>query len=163
KFSRVEVPLIVDRFDRENLAISGVVLCKRYHMVPDEPREAGQSPQYVPLVSSGLEFTPAGDARFQKNDRLMTYFEIYEPPLGGTGAVKIVFQMRVKDASTGEISTDTGLRPVQLGSRPGNPVIPVAEEIAIDKLPAGTYRLEVQASDSTGKSTIWRGVSFTVE
>jgi hypothetical protein len=46
---------------------------------------------------------------------------------------------------------------------PGNPVIPVGEEIAIDKLHSGDYRLEVQASDSTGKCTVWRAASFTVE
>jgi len=163
KFGRMEKPLSVDSFDRSSLAISGMVLCKRYHMVPDGPRETVQSPQYVPLVSNGLEYTPAGDTRFRKSDRLISFFEIYEPLLGGTGAVNVQFQVRLKDARTGEVKTDTGLRLVQLGSKLGNPVIPVGEEIAIDKLPQGDYRLEVQAFDSAGKSTVWRGASFTME
>jgi hypothetical protein len=163
KFGRVKVPLSVDRFDRENLAISGVVLCKRYRMVPERPEEEARAPQYVPLLSSGLEFTPAGDTRFEKSERLLGYFEIREPLLGGTGAVKLQFHMRVMNANTGEVKVDTGLRPVPSGNRPGNLIIPVAEEIAIDKLPPGAYRLEVQASDSAGKSTGWRAASFTVE
>ena len=163
KFGRVEVPLRVENFDRNALAISGMVLCKRYHMVPDEPREAARAPQYVPLISDAFELTPAGDTRFLKSDRLISYFEIHEPLLGGTGAVKLEFQARVKDAKTGEIKAYTGLREVASGMRPGNSVVPVAEEIAIDKLAAGAYRLEVQASDSAGKSTVWRGANFTVE
>src|SRR5208283_4506866 len=86
-----------------------------------------------------------------------------EAPLGESGAVKLQFQMRVTDAKTGEVKAETGMRPVASGTRLGNPVIPVWEEIAIDKLPSGTYRLEVQASDSAGKSTVWRAASFTVE
>jgi len=132
-------------------------------MVAERPEEEARAPQYVPLVSSGLEFTPAGDTHFKKSDRLMTYFEIYEPRLGETGAVKLLFQMRVTDTKTREVKAETGMRAVASGTRLGNPVIPVWEEIAIDKLPPGTYRLEVQASDSAGKSTVWRAASFTVE
>jgi hypothetical protein len=33
----------------------------------------------------------------------------------------------------------------------------------ISKLPKGSYRLDVQATDSAGKSTPWRTASFTVE
>jgi hypothetical protein len=42
-------------------------------------------------------------------------------------------------------------------------VIPVGRGIDISKLPNGSYRLDVQASDSTGKNTAWRTASFTVE
>ncbi len=163
RFGRAEVPLRVDSYDRDALAISAIVLCKRYHMVSDEPREAARAPQYVPLVSGGIELTPTGDTHFLKSDRLMSYFEIREPFLGGTAAVNVRFQARVRDAKTGEVKADTGLRAVASAMWPGNPVIPVGEEIAIDKLPSGDYRLEVQASDSAGKSTVWRAARFTVE
>jgi hypothetical protein len=33
----------------------------------------------------------------------------------------------------------------------------------IRKLPKGSYRLDVQATDSTGKSTPWRTANFTIE
>src|SRR5882672_533542 len=37
------------------------------------------------------------------------------------------------------------------------------EEVATEKLQKGQYRLEVQASDSAGRSTVWRTAHFTVE
>lgn len=163
KFGRVEVPLRVGSFDRDSLAISGIILCKRYHMVPDKPVEAAGAPQYVPLVSNGLEFTPAGDTHFLKSGRLISYFEIREPLLERAGGVKLEYQARVKDAKTGEVKLDTGSRSVETGKQAGKPVIPVWEEIAIEKLPSGDYRLEVQATDSAGKSTAWREVSFSIE
>jgi hypothetical protein len=45
----------------------------------------------------------------------------------------------------------------------GSSIIPVGRGMDISKLPIGPYRLEVQATDSTGKSTAWRWANFTVE
>jgi hypothetical protein len=41
--------------------------------------------------------------------------------------------------------------------------IPVGRGMDLSKLPMGSYRLDVQATDSTGKSAAWRSASFTVE
>jgi hypothetical protein len=164
KFGRVEMPLTVDSYDRKNLAITGVILCKRFHEAAGAPDEAAlRAPKYVPLVSKNVEYTSTADNLFQKGDRLVSYFEIYEPLLEGTGAVKVQFHVRVTDVKTGELKVDTGLRSAESWIRPASPVTRIAQEIAIDKLPAGTYRLEVQASDSAGNRTGWRATSFTVE
>jgi len=45
----------------------------------------------------------------------------------------------------------------------GSPVIPIGRGIDINKLPNGSYRLDVQATDSAGKSTPWQAANFTVE
>jgi hypothetical protein len=45
----------------------------------------------------------------------------------------------------------------------GSSIIPVGRGMDISKLPIGSYRLDVQATDSTGKSTPWRSANFTVE
>jgi len=45
----------------------------------------------------------------------------------------------------------------------GSSIIPVGRGMDISKLPKGSYRLDVQATDSTGKSTAWRSTNFTVE
>lgn len=163
RFRWVETPLKVDGFNRNSVAISGLVLCKRLRKAVDKPRGATQAPQYVPLVSNGLEYTPAGDTRFKRGELLLSYFEIYEPLLGGTGAVNVHFQMRVTDAKTGERKMESGLLSAEEGVKPGNSVIPVAERIAIEKLPTGTYWLEVQASDSAGNKSGWRTTFFTIE
>jgi len=45
----------------------------------------------------------------------------------------------------------------------GSSIIPVGRGMDISKLPKGSYRLDVQATDSTGKSTARRSTNFTVE
>jgi hypothetical protein len=45
--------------------------------------------------------------------------------------------------------------------RPGNPVVPIALNLPLDKLEAGTYRAELKAVDSAGRS-VTRVVDFEV-
>ena len=42
-------------------------------------------------------------------------------------------------------------------------VIPIGIGIDISKLPKGSYRLEIQATDSAGQSTPWKTANFMVE
>ncbi len=166
KFGRVRVPLTVDRYDRKQLAVSSIVLCKRFRNAAASTPEASVddfASQYVPLVSNGVEFTPAGDTRFKKGDALFAYFEVYEPPLDGQPAATVQSQLKVTNVKTGELKVDTGARTAATWIQPGSSVIRIAEELSVEKLPAGSYRLEVQASDSAGKSTVWRAAEFTVE
>ena len=44
----------------------------------------------------------------------------------------------------------------------GSAVIAVGRGVKLNHLSPGSYRLEVQASDTTGKSTAWRSAEFTV-
>lgn len=164
KFGHVEIPLNVDNYGRNALGVSGVVLCKRFRQPVD--RSGGQAsvaPQYSPLISKGVEFTPTGDTRFGKGDRLIAYFEIYPSKLAGTGTSNVQFRMRVTNVKTGDLKKDTGLRSANSWSQLGNLVIPIAQEIAIDGLSKGIYRLEVRASDSAGSPTAARETTFTVE
>ena len=77
--------------------------------------------------------------------------------------MKLQFQMRVRDAKTGELKSETDLLPVESAIRPENSVFPVAKKILLDKLLPGSYRLEVQASNSVGERTVWRAAFFGVE
>ncbi len=156
-FGRAQVPFTVERYDPNHLEVSGLVLCKRFHDVLAEPA------QYRRLVSNGVEFVPTADTVFRKGNRMFAYFEVSEPSTEtGPDSPSVQFQMKVADSKTGELKVDTGLRPVE-SSLPGKALSGVAQEIAVDKLPTGTYRLEVQASDSAGNHTVWRTASFTVE
>ncbi len=155
-FGRVQVPFTVERYDLSQLEVSGIVLCKRFHDVLTEPE------QYRRLVSKGVEFVPAADTVFRRGDRMFGYFEVSS---AGTAPdpTKVQFQMRIADSKTGEVKADTGLRSAESFVRPGSPFIAIAQEIAIDKLPTGMYRLELQASDSADNHTTWRTTFFTVE
>jgi hypothetical protein len=71
--------------------------------------------------------------------------------------------IRIVDGTTCQVVKD--FPPVDGApyERAGSSMIPIAREIPFDQLPKGAYRLEVQATDSAGRSTPWRTASFTVE
>jgi hypothetical protein len=178
-FGREDVPLTIETYDPNNIAVSGIVLGKRFTKMavvwpkygqsksianPMKPPdgEVSTAPEYVPLVSKGIGITPTGDTRIHKGDSLLCYFEIYEPALA-SGQVKVQYEIRAMEVKTGQTIVDTGLRSAESDVNPGKLIIPIAEGIAFKKLHTGAYRVEVQASDSTGKQTPWRSASFTVE
>lgn len=166
KFGRAEALLTVDRYDGKDLAISSIALCKRFREAGAASQDAAAvalAPDLVPLVSNGMQFTLSGETRFSNGERLFAYFEVYEPRPVGHAGTTVQTRLRVVNVETGELKVDTGLRSADSSIKPGSTVMPIAEEVAVDKLPIGSYRLEVQAIDSAGKSTAWRAANFTVE
>ena len=169
KFGRAEIPLTVDSHDRNELAISKVALCKQIQDAPAySPKSPVQLPgnwttkvpgSYVPLVSKDIEFKPTADTRFKKRENLYTYFQIYEPSHEAT----VQIQMRIVNVRTGEVQSDSQPISATPYIKAGSAIIPVGRGLDISKLPKGSYRLDVQATDSTGKSTPWRSANFTVE
>ena len=165
KFGRAEAPLIIDAYDGKQLALSSVALCKRLRSAAVAAKEATQAnfaPQYVPLVSKDIWFTPVGDTHFQKGEPLFAYFEAYEPLLSHNSAT-VELRLRILDASTGKLKEDFAPVDAAPYERPGSSVLRIARKVPIDQLPKGTYRLEVQVMDSTGRSTAWRAANFAVE
>lgn len=162
KFGRVEIPLRTDASFQNGLSISEIVLCKRYHRVSAIYSKALRPIQFIPLVIGETEFT-SGTARFKKDETLISYFEIYDPPTKAEELRRVQLQMRVADTNTGQVKSDTGIRAVGPEKELGNHVIPLARQIAIDKLSPGNYRLDVQASDLHGNKTEWRATTFTID
>jgi predicted phage tail protein len=160
------MPLNIDSYDGKQLAISSVILCKRFRdatVAAQEATAVNLAPRYVPLVSKGVQFTPTGDTTFRKGEPSFAYFEVYEPLLTGTPAATVQTQLRITDVKTGQIKVDTGSRSAADWIEPGKSAIHIAVQIDVAKLPPSTYRLEVQATDSAGKRTVWRAANFTVE
>jgi hypothetical protein len=172
-FGRARIPLTVDSYDRKELAISAISLCKQiqgapFHSPQHWPKTPGDGTAklpgiYVPLVSNDMEFKPTGDPRFKKGKTLYTYFEIYEPLPMQQSPATVQFQMRIVDLKTGEAKSDSEPISAALYAKAGSPVIPIGRGIDISKLPKGSYRLDVQAMDSAGQSTPWRSANFTVD
>ena len=167
KFGRAVAPLIIEDYDRKQLGISSVLLCRGFRDVRNPPKlddgtVVSLAPELEPLISNGMVFSPAGGTFFNKRDPMFAYFEIYEPLLL-TGTPVLHTQLKITNVKTGEVSVDTGWRNAADWIQPGKSVVRIAEQIAIDKLPRGPYKLEVQATDSAGRSTAWRAASFTIE
>jgi hypothetical protein len=170
-----EVPVSVPAPARQ-LAVSGIALCRRYFLhnqIEDDPQwpEEGlpsRPSDPKPLVSNGIEFTPTGDTHLQAKSPMSVYFEAYEPllaeePLNGGDRGHVQFEIRIVDAKTGAIKSDTGFRPADKFVNADSAVIPISEQVAIGSLSPGEYRLQVRARDSAGTTTDWRSTSFTRE
>jgi hypothetical protein len=173
EFGRAEIPFTVDVFDRKELAISAISLCKQ---IDDVSASSSGRPSalagawtakslgsYVPLVSDDIEFKPTGNTRFKKDETLYTYFEVYEPLLATEPSTTVEIRVRIVDLKTGEVRSDSPPVSATPYVKAGSPVIPIGRKTNISNLPKGSYRLDVQATDSAGKSTAWRSANFTVE
>ena len=75
----------------------------------------------------------------------------------------IYYRMRITDLKTGATLMNTAAIPAADYVPPGNSVVPVGLKLDTNKLKPSSYRLEVQASDSTGQESEWRGAEFKVK
>ncbi len=179
-FGRAETSLAVDSYDGQGLDISSVIICKQFNdpkqnlPLPSRSEhrawfsESDASPKpsadFAPLVSKGMEFTPAGDTRVNKADPLFfVYYQIDDPLLPSTPNTTVQVRTRIINTQTHELETDTGWRSTADWIQPGNSVVAISQQIATDKLNPGPYRIDVQSSDSAGSVTAWRSADFTVE
>jgi hypothetical protein len=84
-FGRANTPLKMDSYDGKQLAVSSVVLSNRFRDASVAAQEAAAvnlAPGYVPLVSKGLQFTPATQTHFKSSDHLTAYFEVLRTVAG---------------------------------------------------------------------------------
>ena len=158
KLGKAKIPVRVERVPQSTL--SDIVLCKRFHPVLLGLQAAARPPQYVPLASSGMEFTPTGDTRFDRNQRLIAYFEVYDGLLNVRRAGN--FRIRVANAKSGDIKLDAGQRTVESDAQHKRS-IPIAAEMAIDRLSPGAYVIEVEVMDLQGLGLERRSKEFVVE
>lgn len=165
KFGRQQVPLIVDNFDGKQLAISEIALSRRIRKVSsDSPAGSNRTAGgYLPLVSKDIEITPTADTTFKRLKPLYAYFEVYEPALTAKSAITVEAHLRVVDARTGDVKMNFQAVNVAPYIKTGSSVIPIARGINLRNLSNGSYRLEIRATDSTGKSTPWRAANFTID
>lgn len=173
KFGRAEVPLTVELYGRKALGLSEVSLCKQIQDAsgysPQNPAQLpgtwrGEPPgSYVPLISKDIEFKPSADTRFKRGDNLYAYFEVYEPSLLMQPPATVEIQMRILDQKTGKLMSDSQPIDATPYLMAGSPVIPIGREMDIGELPKGSYRLDVRATDSAGKTTAWRTAKFKID
>src|SRR5215470_7098279 len=72
-FGRAEMPLTIGPHDGKQLALSSVALSKSLRSAAVAAKEAAQAnfaPQYIPLVSKDILYTPSGDTNFTKSEAL---------------------------------------------------------------------------------------------
>jgi hypothetical protein len=165
KFGQAQMPLRVEPIDSQALTISDIALngiLRDSSRLLQEAALLAPAPLVpAPLVSKHAQFVPVPEARLQKKSSLPLYFEIYEPLLADRGA-EVYFRVKVTDLKDGSLVFNPGPTSAAQCVIPGNVAIPIALTVDTDKLPSGSYKIEVQASDSVGRTTAWRMAKFEI-
>ncbi len=163
-FGKLELPLAIDPYDGKQFSLSAVVLSKEVHRVADMEAglDAGSLEGRKTLVTQGMQVTPSGTNRFKKTDIGAVYVEIYEPLLAGPNPPTVGLEYRVVDRKTGEAKEDSGLMSVAPSVRPDDPVIAIGLKLPVGTLTAGSYRAELKAQDSAGRTTTLRSADFDI-
>lgn len=165
-FGGVRVPFRVEPLSADELAVSDIVsnsILRDSSWVVRDATSLTPAPIIpAPLVSKNVQFLPVAGAQLGKRSPLSVYFEIYEPLLE-TQATAVSFRVKVTDLKTSSLVMDTEPMSAADWVVPGNAVIPIGLKLATEKLDAGSYRLEIQASDSAGRQTEWRQTTFVIK
>ena len=160
-FGVQDAPLTVTSYDVGELAISDVALCRRVRKVSPESEQGTRvADSYTPLVSNGVEFTPAANPQYWPDQMLFAYFEV-DKPTAAESSAQLQANLRIVSMDSGAIVDQ--FEPVDLAkySKPGSAVIAVGRGVRLNPLP-GTYRIEIQASGGAGTGTAWRSAMFSV-
>jgi hypothetical protein len=165
RFGRTEIPIRVESSNGTQLAISDIALGKYYRQVSvGLEHDLDVSPdRQIPLISKGVEVIPTADTRFKAGVAIDFYFEVYAPLQSAPPAGKIEVEMRILDAETGEVAKQTLPADTAPYREPGDPIIPFGGGIGSANLPSGSYKLQARATDSTGQSTAWSSVAFSIQ
>ena len=155
-FGKLESPLVINAYDGNDFAVSAIAFSKVFGKVSDSDANLdsvlleGRSP----LVAGAFQFTPTGVSRFKAADRVGMYFELYDPALVGEQKPKVAVEIRILDGKTLDLKQDSGSVLVDNFVHAGSPVVPTGLLLPTEKLPPGSYRLELKAIDSTGSFAI---------
>jgi hypothetical protein len=166
KFGQARVPLRVEPIDSQALSISDIALngiLRDASWVLQDAAVVSPAPLVpAPLVSKQAQFIPVADARLPKKSSLPLYFEIYEPLLADRNP-DVSFRMKITNLKDGTLVMNAGPTSTAQSVIPGNVVIPIALKVDTEKLPSGAYKIEIQASDSAGRTTEWRMGKFEIQ
>jgi hypothetical protein len=162
---KAEMPLTIDGWDGQHLALSGIALARESRKVADAASglDSASIEGRKALIARSAEIIPAGSSRFRRSEPCLAFIEIYEPLLAKPDPPKLSLQIRVLDRQTGEHKADSGAFSVDNLVRAGEQVAPVSLTVPIATLSPGAYRLEVKAMRSPGVASAIRLVDFDVE
>jgi VWFA-related protein len=154
-FGKVEKTLVVEARPATELVLSSLALSREVHPAADLGLGVSLEGR-TPLIAEGAQFVPSGAGQFTKPEPGYFYLEVYAPE-----PASVTARVRVLDRKTAEPKWDSGPTKFPLPANGGKPSIPAIGRLPLDSLAAGTYRLEIAVSDSSGKQAI-RTADFEV-
>ncbi len=161
-FGKAEVPISIEGADLAKFSAGGIALSRELRNLssgasglPTDMLEG-----VTPLVASGKQIVPTGNAKFQKGERALFYVEIYEPALASGATAQVSMRFRVLERASGAMKSDSGDASVAGYIKAGNSVIGAASTVPTAALTPGAYRLEITATHASGPEKVVRTVDF---
>jgi VWFA-related protein len=163
-FGRFEAPLVIEPYDGKTFTLGGVVLSTDFQRVDQISSDVDATllEDHTPLIAKGMQFTPAAIKQFKKSDNLVLYSELYAPLLKSEAPPRVGAGYRIFDKATNKQVLFTGVVPLDEFIIKGNPVVPFVLKVTVKDLPAGTYRLVLQAADEKGNQAPQRETEITL-
>ena len=165
KFGKYEVPLTIEPYSGQEFSLSDLALSNRVVPISQVTAslDAALLEERAPLVANGVELMLSSNNRFKRSDMVGLYVEVYEPQMLKPLPPTVGIIMAIVDRKTNQQVFNSNTIRVNGMAQPGNPIVPVVVPVPLTKLPAGDYRLEVQARDATGNVSTLRQAEFTLE
>ena len=163
-FGRFEAPLVIEPYDGKKFTLGGVVLSTDFQRIDQISSDVDATllEDHTPLIAKGMQFTPAAIKQFKKSDNLVLYSELYAPLLKSEAPPRVGAGYRIFDKATNKQVLFTGVVPLDEFIIKGNPVVPFVLKVTVKDLPAGTYRLVLQAADEKGNQAPQRETEITL-
>jgi hypothetical protein len=170
-YGRRKIPLHVPDLTGSQLSISEIALCGRVRTKSNTAPDAMEvkAGRYIPLRSRNAEFVPEADpviTEYANGDvpSLYFYFEIYAPRIEGEPPItSLEAHMRVVEAKSGVTRADLGSADALAYQTANSPFIFIGRGLRLDTYGVGSFRLEVQVTDSNGHSSPWKAAPFAIE
>jgi VWFA-related protein len=165
KFGKYEMPLVIAPYNAQKFQLSGVALSDQIQPVSTltASLDTALLEERTPLVVKGMELTPSADNRFQHDEKVGFYVEVYEPLMLEPNPPRVGVIYDVIDQKTQQQVFTSNTVLVNQFAQQGNPVIPVGLFVPVDRIPSGEYRLQVRARDEVGNVSSFQNVKFAVE
>jgi hypothetical protein len=163
-FGKFEAPLQIDAYDGQHFSLGGVALTNSPVRISDIPSglDSALLEDRTPLVVKGMQIVPSASNRFKHTDNVVLYTEIYEPGLASATPPRVGFAYHIYERASNKDMFFSGLAPADDFIQKGNPVIPGGMRVKVQDLAPGSYRLVVQAVDSSKNQAPNRTVDFDI-
>ena len=162
-FGKLEMPLVIDPYRGQEFSISGVALSNNIRRAGDVSADLDSQllEDRTPLLVQGMQVSPSASNHFEKTDVVGIYAEIYEPLLKNPNPPEVAFELKIVQRPDGQQKFRSANKIAKL--KAGDPVIPLGIKLPVDKLGPGSYRVELRAEDTAGKTSKTRTVDFEVK
>ena len=163
-FGKLEKPLVIDPYNGNQFALSGLVLSNQARRAPEQdPGSSFALLDRTRLIAHGMEIIPSASNRFKTTESAAIYAEVYEPLLAAPHPPHVGIKVIVRDRKSGAKKLDIGIPNTDSSIEKGSLVIRLGLQLPLNSLTPGSYELQLGAADSAGHASEFRSSDFEVE